>query len=119
MESSAVVRRSNSSQLHSHEVPGTAASHTPQRAALSRSSSRGVIDTGPSHQMDQLIDELEAGFDPGHRALYAPHFAGDRRLVGKISQNAEPPDRVAAAVERDRTVPIATVATARSGLRRR
>ncbi len=59
----------------------------------------GVIDTDPWHDMDQLIDEIEAGLDPQHRALYAPHFAGERQLVGKIRTNAKPPERVAAAVE--------------------
>jgi len=63
----------------------------------------GVIDTDPWHQMDQLIDELEAGLDSEHRALYAPHFAGERRLVGKICKKAKPPERVAAAVERQLT----------------
>ena len=41
----------------------------------------GVIDTDPWHRMDQLIDDLEAGLDLGHRTLYAPHFAGERRLI--------------------------------------
>jgi len=63
----------------------------------------GVIDTDPWHEMDQLIDELETGLDPEHQALYAPHFAGERQLVGKIRKNAKPPERVAAAVERQLT----------------
>ena len=63
----------------------------------------GVIDTDPWHEMDQLIDDLEAGLDPEHRALYAPHFAGERQLIGKIRKNAKPPERVAAAVERQLT----------------
>jgi hypothetical protein len=53
--------------------------------------------------MDQLIDDLEAGLDPEHRALYAPHLAGERQLVEKIRKNAKPPERVAAAVERQLT----------------
>ena len=60
----------------------------------------GVIDTDPWHEMDRLIDELEAGLDPEHRALYAPHFAGERKLLVKIGKNAKPPGGVAAAVER-------------------
>ena len=60
----------------------------------------GVVDTDPWHQMDQLLDELEAGLDPEHRALYAPHFAGERRMIEKIRANAKPPDRVAVAVAR-------------------
>lgn len=60
----------------------------------------GVIDTDPWHQMDQIIDELESRLDPEDRALYSPHFAAERQLVGKIRQNAKPPERVAAAVER-------------------
>jgi NAD(P)-dependent dehydrogenase (short-subunit alcohol dehydrogenase family) len=60
----------------------------------------GVVDTDPWHEMDQLIDELEAGLDAEHRALYAPHFAGERQLVAKIRKNAKPPERVAVAVER-------------------
>jgi NAD(P)-dependent dehydrogenase (short-subunit alcohol dehydrogenase family) len=63
----------------------------------------GVIDTDPWHEMDQRMDDLEAGLDPEHRALYAPHFAGERRLLGKISKNAKPPERVAAVVERQLT----------------
>jgi len=63
----------------------------------------GVIDTDPWHEMDQLIDRLETGLDPQHQALYAPHFAGERQLMGKIGKNAKPPDRVAAAVERQLT----------------
>lgn len=63
----------------------------------------GVTDTDPWHEMDQLIDELEAGLDPEHRALHAPHFAGERQSVGKIQNNANPPERVAATVERQLT----------------
>ncbi|MCF6745917.1 SDR family oxidoreductase [Blastococcus sp. KM273128] len=60
----------------------------------------GVVDTDPWHGMDQLIDELEAGLAPEHRVLYAPHFAGERRLTAKLRSGAKPPDRVAAVVER-------------------
>jgi hypothetical protein len=60
-------------------------------------------DTDPWHGMDQLIDGLEAGLDPQHRVLYAPHFASERQLMGKIRRNAKPPERVAAAVERQLT----------------
>ncbi|KHL17089.1 short-subunit dehydrogenase [Mumia flava] len=60
----------------------------------------GVTDTDPWHEMDRLLDELEAGLTPEHQRLYAPHFAGERRLVGRIRRNAKPPERVAAAVER-------------------
>lgn len=63
----------------------------------------GVIDTDPWHEMDQLIDGLEAGLDAKYRVLYAPHFAGERQLLGKIRKNAKPPERVAAAVERQLT----------------
>ena len=60
----------------------------------------GVVDTDPWKEMDSLIDELEAGLSPGHRELYAPHFAGERGLVGRIRKGARPPDDVARAVER-------------------
>lgn len=60
----------------------------------------GVTDTDPWHEMDGLIDGLQAGLEGEHRELYAPHFAGERQLVAKIRTNAQPPDRVAAAVER-------------------
>ena len=60
----------------------------------------GVTDTDPWHEMDRLLDELQAGLDPELRALYAPHFAGERQLLTKIGKNAQPPERVAAAVER-------------------
>lgn len=63
----------------------------------------GVIDTDPWHQMDRLIDELEAALDPEHRELYAPHFAGERKLIAKLRENAKPPEQVAAAVERQLT----------------
>ena len=63
----------------------------------------GVIDTDPWHEMDQIIDDLEASLDPEHRALYAPHFAGERQLVAKIRKNAKPPERVAVVVERQLT----------------
>jgi hypothetical protein len=53
--------------------------------------------------MDQLIDQVEAGLDPEHRALYAPHFTGERQLVAKIGKNAKPPECVAATVERQLT----------------
>ena len=64
----------------------------------------GVIDTDPWHQMDQLMAELEADLEPEHKALYAQHFAGERQLLGKIRKNAKPPERVAAAVERQLTL---------------
>jgi NAD(P)-dependent dehydrogenase (short-subunit alcohol dehydrogenase family) len=63
----------------------------------------GVIDTDPWHEMDKIIDDLEASLGPEHRALYAPHFAGEHRLVAKIRKNAKPPERVAVAVERQLT----------------
>ena len=60
----------------------------------------GVIDTDPWHQMDDLIDSLEGALDPELRALYAGHFAGERRLVARIRRGAAPPDTVALAVQR-------------------
>jgi NAD(P)-dependent dehydrogenase (short-subunit alcohol dehydrogenase family) len=63
----------------------------------------GVVDTDPWHQMDQLLDDLQARLDTEHRTLYAPHFAGERRLIQKIRRNAKPPERVAAAVEHQLT----------------
>jgi hypothetical protein len=46
---------------------------------------------------------VAAARDPEHQALYAPHFAGERQLLGKIRKNAKPPEHVAAAVERQLT----------------
>ncbi|HET7351576.1 MAG TPA: SDR family NAD(P)-dependent oxidoreductase [Marmoricola sp.] len=63
----------------------------------------GVIDTDPWHEMDQLIDELEVGLAPEHRELYAPQFAGERRLIAKIRKSAKPPELVAVAVEKQLT----------------
>ncbi len=63
----------------------------------------GVIDTDPWHEMDRLIDEVEAGLEPDHRRLYAPHVAGERKLIARIRANAKPPERVAAVVERELT----------------
>ncbi|TNC44658.1 SDR family oxidoreductase [Mumia zhuanghuii] len=65
----------------------------------------GVVDTDPWHEMDEAIDALEAGLDPEQRSLYAAQFAGERQLVTKIRKNAKPPERVAAAVERELTQP--------------
>ena len=63
----------------------------------------GVIDTDPWHEMDQIIDGIEARLIPEHQALYTPHVAGERQLIEKIRKNAKPPERVAAAVERQLT----------------
>jgi NAD(P)-dependent dehydrogenase (short-subunit alcohol dehydrogenase family) len=63
----------------------------------------GVIDTDPWHSMSELLDGLEDGLEPAHRTLYAPHFAGERGLLAKMSKNAKAPERVAAAVERQLT----------------
>jgi NAD(P)-dependent dehydrogenase (short-subunit alcohol dehydrogenase family) len=60
----------------------------------------GVVDTDPWHRMDALLDALEDDLDPTMRALYAGHFAGERRLVARIREGASPPDTVARAVER-------------------
>ena len=63
----------------------------------------GVTDTDPWQVMDQLIDEVEQGLQGEHRTLYAPHIAGERQLMAKLRSNAQPPERVAAAVERELT----------------
>jgi NAD(P)-dependent dehydrogenase (short-subunit alcohol dehydrogenase family) len=60
----------------------------------------GVIDTDPWQQIGALIDELEAGMTPEHRALYARHLAGERAMVDRLRKGAAPPDTVARAVER-------------------
>jgi NAD(P)-dependent dehydrogenase (short-subunit alcohol dehydrogenase family) len=72
----------------------------------------GVIDTDPWHEMDRLIDRVEAALPPELRALYAGHIAGERELVARIRAGAAPPDTVARAVERAltrRRVPPRTV----------
>lgn len=63
----------------------------------------GVHDTDPWREMDELINQLEDALPPELRALYAPHFAGERGLTGKIRKGAQPPDRVARVVERELT----------------
>jgi NAD(P)-dependent dehydrogenase (short-subunit alcohol dehydrogenase family) len=63
----------------------------------------GVIDTDPWHEMDELVDRLEASLDPEMRALYAGHFAGERGMLGKLRTGAAPPDTVARAVARELT----------------
>lgn len=63
----------------------------------------GVVDTDPWHEMDELVDALEAGLDPELRALYSGHFAGERGLLGKLRAGAAPPDTVARAVARELT----------------
>jgi NAD(P)-dependent dehydrogenase (short-subunit alcohol dehydrogenase family) len=60
----------------------------------------GVHATDPWRDMDLLLDQLESELGPELRELYAPHFAGERQLVAKIRKGAKPPERVAAAVER-------------------
>jgi NAD(P)-dependent dehydrogenase (short-subunit alcohol dehydrogenase family) len=60
----------------------------------------GVVDTDPWHEMAEVIDRLEAALPPDLRALYADHFAGERRLTARIREGAAPPDTVARAVER-------------------
>ncbi len=61
----------------------------------------GVVDTDPWHEMDRLLDDLEAGLSPEHRGLYAGQFAAERRLLARIRRGAKPADRVATAVERE------------------
>lgn len=65
----------------------------------------GVVDTDPWHEMDDLLDTLEAGLAEDLRPLYAGHFAGERGLVGTIRRGAQPPAVVADAVERALTRP--------------
>jgi NAD(P)-dependent dehydrogenase (short-subunit alcohol dehydrogenase family) len=60
----------------------------------------GVVDTDPWHQMEATIDAVEAGMTPAHRALYAPHLAGERAMIDKLRRGAAPPRTVALAVER-------------------
>jgi NAD(P)-dependent dehydrogenase (short-subunit alcohol dehydrogenase family) len=59
----------------------------------------GVVATDPWREMDDRIDALEDAVEPGLRALYAGHFAGERQLVAKIRAGAAPPTTVARAVE--------------------
>lgn len=65
----------------------------------------GVVDTDPWHEMDDLLDTLEAGLAEDLRPLYAGHFAGERGLVGTIRRGAQPPAVVADAVVRALTRP--------------
>ncbi len=60
----------------------------------------GVIDTDPWHEMDDVVDALEVALTPELRALYAGHFAGERRMMARIRAGAAPPETVARAVER-------------------
>lgn len=60
----------------------------------------GVVDTDPWHEMDRILDDVEASLPADLRELYAPHLAGERALIAKIRAGAVPPDEVARAVER-------------------
>ena len=63
----------------------------------------GVVDTDPWHEMDAVIDALEARLPPDLRDLYAGHLAGERRLVARIRRGAIAPEVVARAVEQSLT----------------
>lgn len=60
----------------------------------------GVVDTDPWHEMEAVIDAVEAAMTPEHRQLYAPHLAGERGMIDKLRRGAAPPQTVALAVER-------------------
>ncbi len=58
----------------------------------------GVVDTDPWHEMDGLLDSLEAALPDELRPLYAQHFSGERALVATIGRGAQPPEAIADAV---------------------
>ncbi|MBO3088853.1 SDR family oxidoreductase [Cellulomonas dongxiuzhuiae] len=60
----------------------------------------GVVDTDPWHEMDAVVDAVEAALPAELRDLYAGHLAGERQLVERIRRGAIPPETVARAVER-------------------
>jgi NAD(P)-dependent dehydrogenase (short-subunit alcohol dehydrogenase family) len=58
----------------------------------------GSIDTDLWRNVDQTVDEVEAGLSPGHRQLYGKQIGAMRKLSARIAKQAAPPDRVTAAV---------------------
>lgn len=60
----------------------------------------GPTDTGSWRGIHTMIDEMDERMSPAHRDLYGRHSAGLRRVVGRLSSRAIPPDAVARVVER-------------------
>lgn len=60
----------------------------------------GPIDTGPWHEIQNQIDEMQERMWPEHRHLYARHTAGMRRSTNVLQRRAAPVDLAARAVER-------------------
>lgn len=57
-------------------------------------------DTDMWRTADAMVDETERELSPEHRALYARHIAGMRKMIPMSQRMATPADGVAAAVER-------------------
>jgi NAD(P)-dependent dehydrogenase (short-subunit alcohol dehydrogenase family) len=58
----------------------------------------GSIDTDLWRNVDQTVDEVEAGLSAEHRQLYRKQIGAMRKLSARIAKQAAPPDRVTAAV---------------------
>jgi NAD(P)-dependent dehydrogenase (short-subunit alcohol dehydrogenase family) len=65
----------------------------------------GSIDTDLWRNVDQTVDELEAGLRPEHRQLYGKQITAMRKVSARIAKQAAPPDKVIAAVEHALSTP--------------
>ena len=59
----------------------------------------GSIDTDLWRNVDQTVDEVEAGLRPEHRQLYGGQISAMRKVTARIAKSAAAPDKVTAAVE--------------------
>ncbi|QKE82642.1 SDR family NAD(P)-dependent oxidoreductase [Arthrobacter sp. NEB 688] len=58
----------------------------------------GPIDTGMWGDVEAAHDRMAAGFTPEHRALYAEHLAGTRKLLSTLAKQTSDPAKVAEVV---------------------
>jgi NAD(P)-dependent dehydrogenase (short-subunit alcohol dehydrogenase family) len=56
-------------------------------------------DTDMWRTADSMVEELEAGLTPEHRALYAKHIAGFKKRIPVSQRTAVPAEKVSAVVE--------------------
>lgn len=59
----------------------------------------GSIDTDLWRNVDQTVNEVEAGLSPQHKQLYGKQISAMRRVSARIAKQAAAPDKVIAAVE--------------------
>jgi NAD(P)-dependent dehydrogenase (short-subunit alcohol dehydrogenase family) len=59
----------------------------------------GSVDTDLWRNVDQTVDEVEAGLRPEHRQLYGGQISAMRKVSARIAKSAAAPDKVVDAVE--------------------